>query len=237
MTDDPVVMPEHYKILAHEMKRLSLAIRDSFVERPLPQGIPWNIPGDLQKFCDDLRKSVERLSSCVNTLPGCSAGINPDGDINIAMSEAVRRLNREVTDLIGLYHKLWQRPFPDAYIDGQPIMSAMFEDLLRDCLSLFRKVIDIVELPPEQIPVKYGSTNISLSLTFNPNIAHRMLLWLNEKQAHGTCIEQLKRSEPPEVERIPHPIPDSTCWEQLKRSEPPGSLLKGMLLGWWWGHK
>jgi|GEM_PF-4954644 len=207
MPDDPVTIPEHYKSLAREMKQMSLSIRDAFAERPLPQGLPWKMPDDIVRFCDDLKGSVERLAICINTLPGCSAQYIPRENINIAMSEAISRLDLEVQGLITLYYKLWQRPFPADYIDGQPIVSEMYENIMRDCLILFGKVVDLVELPPEQIPAKYGSTNVSLSHSFTPAVADRILFWLDNRA------------------------------EMNNRKKAPSWTLLGFLFGWFWGHR
>ena len=110
----------------------------------------------------------------------------------------------------------------------------MFEDILRECLMFFLKVIDVVELPPEEILRKYGTTKIYLTLTFGPEAGERLRLWCNQKGVfiHPALAKSERSSD---VQRELDNARKQLTREKRRKCESP--LLLGFLFGWWWGRK
>lgn len=209
--DDCVIIPEPYKILAWELKRLSGVIVTALINKPVPSGSPWELPDSLRIFMDSASCIIPRLTACFNKMPDCSAEDEQVDSKNAAMLHWIGNLEGEVKEAIRHYHKVWSRPFPQLYADGQPVMSAVFEDILKECLILFEKLIDIFELPPEEIPQKYGSTKINLSITFGPEAIERLSLWFQHNRSAFGCFS-------------------------MRKSGLSDPLLLGLLLGWGIGH-
>lgn len=58
-SDESVVMPEHYKILAQKLKKVTWTIQSAFVYRPVPDGIPL---GELEATLSPLFTRAERAA-------------------------------------------------------------------------------------------------------------------------------------------------------------------------------
>ncbi len=215
--EDPVVMPQHYKVLADELKGLVRVIDDAFINRPVPDGSPCpDIHKAIEPILKDFVGNLTRISEILNFLPGCVADKAAGPDESAEIRDAASNLKQELSSVIFCFHAIWRSPFPVGFADGQAIASAVVEDILRECRNLFLKVVDIVEMPPEDIVGKYGSTNIQLSLTFSDQPGRRLKRWLDDKSAASRA--------------------EKKCVADIRRVRDR-SLLWGLLLGWWWGRR
>ncbi len=213
MSDDEIIIPKHYKVLADALKPLIREIQNAFVNRPVPQGIPYEtLPDALQPIFDNAPEIIQKLSDIMNAVPGCLA-LKEDNVSEDAVIDAVSNVEKEIRRIIGFFHHLWERPFPPDLAGGQPLASAIMEDVLRGCLDIFEKLVDIVERP-EEILNKYGSYTIQLKLVLDGQAANRFNQWINERKNAIYFQKTL------------------TCRDNSKTK----NFLLGALLGWWFGH-
>ena len=216
MSDDEIKVPEHYRILANALKPLMREIQNAFVNRPVPQGVPYDAvvwSEELHAIFDKMSAIIEKLTKAVNAVPGCLAE-KEDNIPESAIMQAVSNIGGQLRETIKIFHQIWERPFPPDLAGGQPLASAMMEDVLRECLDIFEKVVDIVERP-EDILDKYGSYTIQLKLALDGRSANRFSEWLEERRKEFVCERTVVCS----------------------KSSGPKNFLLGALLGWWLGHK
>lgn len=205
-SDEAVVMPEHYKVLAQKLKKVTWTIQSAFVYRPVPDGIPLDdIEAALSPLFSRAQRAAESIGIALNSIPGCQ----PVAEGSVSEQEierAVDRINKQVEEFIDIFHALWKRPFPSEAAGIQPLVSAIFERILRDLLSAFQKMIDIVE-HPEIIMEKYGSYTINLKITLEMDgEVARVQQWIREWKRKQSCRRRDER--------------------------PRGALLAGFLFGW-----
>lgn len=184
MGEDTVAVPEYYKVFAAELKGLVAMIDEAFINRPVPRGKPWQdlrsallpVMGSTGDSIKTLTKSINALSGHLASKAAGSVGAKNNDDV-------VAELNAELSNMIGCFHMIWQSPFPREFADGQPLLSAVVEDVLRECRTFFLKFIDITEMPLEKIAEKYGSNKINLLVTFGDQSALRFMRWFNARDA------------------------------------------------------
>ncbi|MBI5741461.1 MAG: hypothetical protein HZA16_12200 [Nitrospirae bacterium] len=217
MSETPLV-PEYAKLFVEKLKPLSNEILDSFLNRPVPDGKPYCRLEDITSpVFSRLTTVALEMTSTISNMKGFS-GVEDtvsEQDIN----ESVYKLRLHVREAIGVFHYIWKRPFPAGLCDGQPLISAVAEMILKDILAIFAKIIDIVEKPDEALS-KYGSCKIRLSLDFSDSTAIHFTRWMEEKMQSGflTTGERIEQ--------------DTT--------EKYGSFSKiagGIIFGWWIGSK
>lgn len=182
MSEEKIVVPEHYQVLAQELKPVIREIQNAFVNRPVPEGSPirdmafcsamWinplegifkNITSDLNKLGQLMMPSKEAVSSL---------------DIRIY----IKSIRQSIDKVIDIFHDIWKRPFPVEYADGQPLFSAVPEMIIRKCLTLFEQIVDIVE-NPRDVMKKYGSSTVNLNVTFGDEEINRLDRWMKAKTA------------------------------------------------------
>lgn len=188
MSDEPTIMPEHYKVLAQGFKGLVALIDKAFSERPVPAGCPiTDVCKELGLYSSGLAKCAERLSSILNHVPGCIAD-KVSGPVSSAeLRNTISSLKEELKNLIYLYHGIWRRPFPSGLAEGQELASASAEDIMNECRTLFLKVIDIVETSTEDIIAKYGGTSFTLSWTLSDQAGLRLKRWIDSHSVELVC--------------------------------------------------
>lgn len=208
LTDCEVIVPPAYQILARELKPVLAKLRDGFVKRPAPAGLPYT---DIEQALSD---NWERLSNCPGAM---TASVNNMGKVvsqadatDYAISQVVGKVGKEVDELISAYHDMWCRPFPDGLEKGQILISAVFERMLRTLLDSFEQIVMVVQEPREAV-VRYGTSTINLATVFQADeeIAE-FNSWLNSIRS-----EQVRLSVP---------------------SAGLGTLAASFFLGWWIGR-
>ncbi|GER92643.1 hypothetical protein A45J_0361 [hot springs metagenome] len=182
MLERKIVVPDHYKVLAQELKPLIREIQNAFVNRPVPEGLPiqdialcsamWINPleGIFKNITSDLNKLGQLM------MPGKEAVSSLDIKIYI------KSIRQSIDKVIDIFHNIWKRPFPVEYADGQPLFSAVPEMIIRKCLTLFEQIVDIVE-NHHDVMKKYGSSTVSLNVTFGDEEINRLDRWMNTKAA------------------------------------------------------
>lgn len=195
MPDDVVTMPGYYKVLADALSPLIEEIKDAFIKRPVPDGSHRDNIIDMQPMFEDLAFIMRDISHIVSTIPGCME-TKEDSVSNDAVIQTIARIKELIKKVIVFYHEIWEKSFPFEYSDGQILASAVLEDILRKCLKLFEKTIDIIETPPEEILQKYGSTTLALHLSFSSEAAECFNRWINTKTSEiknkRNCIIQCR---------------------------------------------
>lgn len=216
MPEDEIKVPEHYKVLAHALKPLIREIQHAFINRPVPQGIPCEAGAwseELHAMLDKMSEIVQKLTDTMNAVPGCLAE-KEDNIPENAVVQTVSNISEQLRQSIKFFHQIWERPFPSDLAGGQPLASAIIEDVLRGCLDIFEKVVDIVERPDE-ILGRYGSYSIQLKLVLDGQAANRYNQWLSERRINLSSQRT------------------SAC----HKNDRTKNFLLGAFLGWWLGHK
>jgi hypothetical protein len=214
MTDE-IIVPAHYRFLANALKPLIREIQDAFVNRPVPQGTPYGDEvwaEELHAICKKMASIIGKLTKTVNTIPGC-IGEKDDNISESAIIQTVSNIDAQLREVIKIFHQMWERPFPPDLAGGQPLVSAMMEDVLRGCLDIFKKVVDIVERP-EEIFDKYEGYTIRLKLELDGKSANRFNEWIKERQTEIVRGKTI------------------TC----SKSNGLRKFILGAFLGWWFGH-
>ena len=215
MSEDDIKVPEHYRVLANALKPLTREIQNAFVNRPVPQGVPYETivwSEKLYTMFGKMSAIIEKLTKAVNAVPGCLAE-KEDNIPESAIMQAVSSISEQLRKVINIFHQIWERPFPTDLAGGQPLVSAMMEDVLRGCLDIFEQVVNIVARP-EDILSKYGSYTVQLKLVLDGQSADRFSEWLEERRTEFVRERTVACS----------------------KSSGPSNFLLGALLGWWFGH-
>jgi len=209
-------IPRHYQIIADEFKPLIRSIQTAFVHRPVPSGEAYADIGDLMDSIGS------RASETLATLPSVVESLSkilslPEEEVGIKqIKDSMGQVAAVVEQLIGMFHKLWKRPFPSQFANGQSLASAMLERPLRDLLGLFEAVVEAAE-DPDAAVVKYGNKRIEFNLTLSiDEEAAAFIEWKQDVEMRARSMHQY----------------------QL-RKEKDGSfaeLLLAFLLGVWIGH-
>lgn len=184
MSEEKIVVPEHYRTLSQELKPIIKEIQKAFINRPLPEGLPvqdislsvtvWISP--LERILKDITSDLNKLGQLM--MSGNEA-VSPL-DIRIYM----KSIRQSIEKVIAIFHDVWKRPFSAGLADGQPFFSAVPERILRECLTLFEQIVDIVE-NPDDVMKKYGSYMVNLNVTFGDEEINRLNDWLKAKTAHN----------------------------------------------------
>lgn len=210
MSDDTIVLPENYKLLSGLLKPVINDIQNAFLNRPVPEGSPFeSLHEAIQPIAEDLSQIITELTETLNNIPGCTA-IEEDNTSRQAVIEAANIINESIQSIISIYNHVWIRPFPVKFESGQILASAGIEEILRECLSFFKKIVDIVERP-EEIFAIYGSYTVDMKLTLKGQALQDFSEWLHEQQ--------------------------SPKYSTNSADERNKNLFLGFLFGWWIGHK
>ncbi len=177
---EPITAPEHYKLLAQELRPLVKVIQDAFVHRPLPSGYCNVDTREIYRYwLDPLKESAEELKHTLVEITSRILSESCTGHEEIVKSVSV--LNGVVKKLINIFHDIWRESFPNDLAQGQPILSAIPERVLRECLSAFEKVIDIVDKPEEMVE-RHGGHSFSIRVDLAAGETNRFTEWLNSKR-------------------------------------------------------
>jgi hypothetical protein len=204
---DKIIVPEYYKFLASELKPLVKEIQSAFVNRPVPTG---RYIDDISLFAtlwlNPLELTIKKLASDFNMLGSLVAPHKEPALYEIRHS--VRSLSAAIKSVIEIFHDIWKRPFSPNIADGQVLISAVPEMILKECLGVFEKVIDIVENPHE-VKAKYGSFDVNMQITFGDDEIKQFEKWLNKRRPVISGISEKRYSF--------------------------GNLALAFVLGWWIG--
>ena len=162
MSEDDIKVPEHYRVLANALKPLTREIQNAFVNRPVPQGVPYETivwSEKLYTMFGKMSAIIEKLTKAVNAVPGCLAE-KEDNIPESAIMQAVSSISEQLRKVINIFYQIWERPFPTDLAGGQPLASAMMEDVLS----------------------KYGSYTVQLKLVLDGQSADRFSEWLEERR-------------------------------------------------------
>ncbi|HAK88560.1 MAG: hypothetical protein A2077_04115 [Nitrospirae bacterium GWC2_46_6] len=162
MSEDDIKVPEHYRVLANALKPLIKEIQNAFVNRPVPQGVPYKTivwSEELYTMFGKMSAIIEKLTKAVNAVPGCLAE-KEDNIPESAIMQAVSSISEQLRKVINIFYQIWERPFPTDLAGGQPLASAMMEDVLS----------------------KYGSYTVQLKLLLDGQSANRFNEWLEEQK-------------------------------------------------------
>lgn len=180
MSEEKTVVPEHYQVLAQELKPLIKDIQSAFISRPVPNGRHIEDISLLATlWMDPLELTIKKLASELNMLGSLAASHRKPAVYEIRHS--VKSLTAAIKSVINIFHDIWKRPFSPNIADGQALISAVPEMILKECLGVFEKVIDIVENPHE-VKAKYGSFTVNLTITFGDKEIKQLERWINERK-------------------------------------------------------
>jgi len=188
MTEDTITVPEHYKLLVKEIKPLIKEIQDAFINRPAPSG--YNYQG--------LDEAVERLKRLERPIKNITAAFNDISHIledKTVSSEKIRylisQLRLPIGEVISYFHEIWKRPFKPEIANGQAILSAIPERILRECLTAFEQATDVVEKPEEMVK-KHGKQKFYINIVFGDEEINHFLQWI---KGHPSYQVKLQKSD------------------------------------------
>jgi len=180
-----IIVPLACLTVARELKLVISKLRDGFIKRQAPAGLPH---ADIHQA---LGGCWDRLSNCPGAL---SVAVNNLGNIlsrenaaDSSVSRAVGEVDKEVDRLVSAYHDLWRRPFPSGLEKGQILTAAVFERLMRTLLDSFEQLVMAIDEPGEAI-ARYGTTTINLAIVLqvDEEIAE-FNSWLDSLRGKQSC--------------------------------------------------
>lgn len=218
MPEETIKVPEHYKLVAEEIKPLIKEIQDAFINKPVPSGYNYQGFNEVVKRFANFEKPIKEIITAVNDI---STHILPED--KAASSEDIHswisRLSLPIREVISCFHNIWKRPFEPDIADGQPILSAVPEMIIRKCLTAFEQIIDVVENPEEMIK-RHSKQKFYIDIVFGSEEAELFSQWLDRHQASLT--EQYNAS---------------IIQEEIKKRSWLTPAIFGFLLGYWMGNE
>jgi hypothetical protein len=182
MPEDKLAIPEHYKLLAQELKPLVNVIQDALIHRPLASVCRNADADEIFRCCLDslnvstgeLRHALDEINSRI--LSGKNTGHNE-------IINSVSSLYKTVRKLIHILHDIRKESFPNDLAQGQTLLSAIPERVLQECLSAFEKIIDIIEKPKEMITCN-GGNSFSIRVNLGAEETNQFSGWLRNRAGY-----------------------------------------------------
>jgi hypothetical protein len=183
-----IIVPEHYKILVDNLKPLIKDIQNAFINRPVPEGrYVENVSLLATLWLEPLERTIKKLTTELNELSNLiMPGKEP---LAYEIRYSVQSLSQVIKSVIDIFHDIWKRRFHPNISDSQTLLSAVPEMILKECISLFERIVDIVENPNE-VKTKYGSFNVNLTITFGDEEIKRFGQWLNQNRLKISGISE-----------------------------------------------
>ena len=190
MPEETITVPEHYKLLAKEIKPLIKEIQSAFINKPVPSG--YNYQG--------IDEAVERFKNFERPIKSITAALNDISTYVLSEDKAVNpenihyrisQLSLPIREVISSFHDIWKRPFKPEIADGQPILSAVPEMILRRCLTAFEQVIDVVENPEEMVK-RHGKQKFYIEIVFGSEEIDSFAQWFDR---HKTGLAKLQKRD------------------------------------------
>jgi hypothetical protein len=189
--NEPPEIPGHLRLFAEEIRPVTEKIRDAFIYRPSPSG---RIIADFNEFRVVLNDWFNRLKASAQDMtlelngPLSSALAKEDKEM---ISRSVASFENYIDEIITISHEIWGTAFPLEVADGQALLCAVPDRMLRECLAVFEEVAAIVE-NPGKMAKKHGSSTIRLDLVFDGIEINRFAEWLKER---GLLIKRIRKAE------------------------------------------
>jgi len=171
-------VPEHYKTLADRLEKVVGKVAREMMNRPVPEWARWNDITELfERVSNYFTKNIQALSDSTNQLTEqVLAKENVDDNI---IWNSVQSISTPLFNLVSLYHFIWSRPFPSGMEQGQPLLAAMVERVIKDYIDMLDDVI-LVTKDPEKAVKKHGSLTVRMHMDFRiDEEAKRFNDWLN----------------------------------------------------------
>ena len=160
-----ITVPPHYHVAARELRKVIKVLQDAFVNRPVPAGSPYyGIDGALACVNDRIVKAVDQLGGPFDRLGALLAMKTVAESV---MSSAVADVEKAIVRLVDSYHGVWRFPFPAGLEQGQILVSAVVEQILRKIMAGLELMIDVVDHPEMVVP-RNGSARVDLNINIAP---------------------------------------------------------------------
>ncbi|MBP6940691.1 MAG: hypothetical protein KBB65_02865 [Syntrophorhabdaceae bacterium] len=158
-------LPDHYHILAEELRPIDVMLREVLMYYPSPEGRPLEgISALIDEMNGILKKNFEALTSA--TVDLTTEVLLKGHAPRETVKEAVARIEEPLLNMLASYHDFWKRPFPPGQEDGQALFTNILRKPVEEYLKQLENVLSFIDNPGET-PGKYDAGIIDLKSVFD----------------------------------------------------------------------
>lgn len=220
-----VVCPQYYSQVATEISELNMVIGHGLSHRPHPDGIPWEIPGQVSQLLEEMLDLIDALCRGFESFAACILAADAD-PTDAEIRQAFQRVASPVRRLLQVHHTLWQRPFPTGLEPGQVLLAEIMQRPLRDVLAMFERMLAVIDDPASALDAD-GSLTIRFHLHLEADREVKAFTrWCRNVREAGAR----PRGRPSLERSCPRPAGRHQDTSLVK-------VVMAFLFGWWWGKQ
>jgi hypothetical protein len=158
-------LPDHYHILAEELRPLDIMLREVLMYYPSPEGRPLEgISALIDEMNGILKQNFEALASATDNLT--TEVLLKRHAPRETVRQAVALIEEPLLNMLTSYHDFWKRPFPPGLEEGQILFTDILRKPVEEYLKQLENVLSVID-SPEEAPGKYDAGIIELKTVFN----------------------------------------------------------------------